>query len=136
MTWEGKRCRKIHPLGLSITLFQLTDPVGKGGQPRQPPKLLLEALHGPGRRSPYHLTSMDRFPGGNARLRAHNSPVLHLTMVGDSHLATDQDAFAHGTASRNADLRCHDRVFANGHVVGDLNQVIDLHTPGYPRGIE
>lgn len=63
---------------------------------------------------------------GDARLPRRGHALADLQVTGDTDLACEDDKILQLGTSGNPDVRADDTMFTNGHVVPDLDQIIDL----------
>ena len=91
--------------------------------------VVLDARHGGASHVGFSFGNAVRY----ARFRGDLDPVADGQMPGDADLPSEHAVRADLGRSGHADLRGGDGVFAYGHVMADLNQVVELDAPADDR---
>ncbi len=73
---------------------------------------------------------VDSRPGGN------HDAISDSDMADNARLTADNNAFSQLRTARNADLGDNDRMLPDDHIMGDLNEVVDLDPPLDPGPAE
>ena len=71
--------------------------------------------------------------GGDAAFGGHLGSVCNLDMAIDAHLSSDHALGANGGGAGDAGLGGHNGVVPDVDVVGDLDEVVQLHAPAQHR---
>ena len=69
----------------------------------------------------------------NAAASGGHDLMTHRDMISDARLAAEHHMVSGSAAARNSDLRDQNVVFADLHVMRNLDKVIDFCPPPYPR---
>jgi len=73
------------------------------------------------------LPAANGFAHDNACLPAYVCVVFNPTMIADARLPSYRNSVAQHGATGDSRLRRNDRVLADLHVVGNLNEIVDLN---------
>src|SRR5262245_27675863 len=96
-------------------------------QPCQVSLLEKEFPQGPHRRAPQHFASTNVFAVQNSTLAANDGVVVESGVFAYSNLTADQAMRSEAGAAGDAGLGSNDGVFADINVVGNLDEIVELH---------